>query len=255
MVDDRTSERWSEVDGRRVFHRRLPGGPAAQAQRPLLLVHGISCCTGTWAPFVAELARRPDRPALLVPDLPAHGRSQAPAGALGIDEHAAWLLRFLDGLGVGAVDVMGQSMGGQVAIALAQRAPARIGRAVLLGSTVGARHASTPRIGAGLLVDSLREPPSYSLQIAAVFVRMGPLRYVRTVRLMQAHDAFAAAREVVAPTLVLQGARDVIIPMRVGRALARTLPSGSHDTIAGAPHAAQYSDPPRTADRVLAFLR
>lgn len=78
---------------------------------------------------------------------------------------------------------------------------------------------------------------------------------MRTARKMQRHDAFAAAREVRAPTLVLQGARDVIIPMQVGRDLARTLPNGSHDTIPGAPHATQYSDPPRTADRVLAFLR
>lgn len=255
MTARQTTEHWMELDGLRVFHRGVASGPEGAAQRPLLLIHGISCCTGTWAPFVDELATRADAPAILVPDLPAHDRSQASPQPLGIDDHADWLVRFLDRLGVATVDIMGHSMGGQIAVALAGRARGRVRRAVLLGSTVGARNASTPRIGAGLLLDSLLEPPAYSLQIARVFWRLGIRRYLQTARAMQQHDAFVAAREVPCPTLVLQGSRDAIIPKRAGEGLARALPYGTYGVVPGAPHAAQYSDPPRTADRVLAFLR
>ncbi len=255
MTARQVTEHWMELDGLRVFHRRLASGPEGAAQRPLLLIHGISCCTGTWAPFVDELATRADAPAILVPDLPAHDRSQATPRPLGIDDHADWLLRLLDRLGVATVDIMGHSMGGQIAIALAGRSHGRVRRAVLLGSTVGAQNVSTPRLAAGLLLDGLLERPTYNLLLARVFLRMGIRRYLQTARRMQRHDAFSAAREVPCPTLVLQGSRDAIIPKSAGQRLARILPYGTYDLVPGAPHAAQYSAPPRTADHVLAFLR
>ncbi len=255
MTARQATEHWMELDGLRVFHCGLASGPEGAAQPPLLLIHGISCCTGTWAPFVDELATRADAPAILVPDLPAHDRSQASPRPLGIDDHADWLIRFMDRLGVATVDIMGHSMGGQIAVELAGRAGRRVRRAVLLGSTLGARNVSTSRLAAGLLLDGLLERPTYNLLLTRVFWRMGIRRYLQTARAMQRHDAFVAAREVLCPSLVLQGSRDAIIPKRAGEALARSLAYGTYDVVPGAPHAAQYSDPPRTADRVLAFLR
>ena len=243
-----------QLDGRRVFLRTVSAGVDAAGKPPLLLIHGISCCTGTWTPFVEELARRNDGPALIVPDLPAHGESAPPPRVLGITEFADWLEWLLRDLEAGAVDVMGHSMGCQVALALADQYPARVRRLVLLGPTTGGRHVSTPRNFAGLIADSRLESKPYNALLTRMFWRMGPLHYVLTARKMQRDDAHLHAARVAAPTLVLQGERDAIIPRRAATDLARVLPTSEYAPVPGA-HAAQYSHPAPTADRVLDFLR
>src|SRR5438045_9536072 len=89
MAERLPTNSWLELDGRRVFYRALPPGRAAAGSPPLLLIHGISCCTETWEPFLGALAARDDAPAVIVPDLPAHGRSTRPAGLLGMAAPAA----------------------------------------------------------------------------------------------------------------------------------------------------------------------
>ena len=254
MAERTAADHWVELDGRRVFYRTLAAGPAGAERPPLLLIHGLSCCTETWKPFLDTLARREDAPTVIVPDLPAHGASARPDGVPGMCDLAGWTERFLGRLDVPRVDVMGHSMGCQVALALAHAHPERVGRTVLLGPTTGGRHVSVPRNFAGLTADSAREPLSYNLLLLRVFLRMGPARYFLTVREMQRDDAFAHARTVSAPTLVLQGSRDLIVPKRVARDLTRVLPVSEYAQLPGAAHAAQFSHPDRTADVVLSFL-
>ncbi len=255
MSERRVEDCWLELEGRRVFFRRLPEGPEAGDCPPLLLLHGISCCAETWQPLVAELARRPDAPAVLVPELPAHGRSEPPERILGIGDLADWTERLRERLEVPAADVMGHSMGGQIALALADRYAERVRRLVLLGPTTGGKHVSTLRNLTGLTADSLLEPLPYNRLLLKVFWRMGPPRYLLTVREMQRDDAFRHARGLRSPTLLLQGTKDAIVPKRVGKELARTLPRAYYVQIPGAAHAAQFSHPDATADAVLRFLR
>lgn len=246
-------DHWSELDGDRAFYRTVAAGPQA-ASPPLLLVHGISCCNATWDPFVRELSQRDDAPELVVPDLPAHGQTVCPDRVLGMTDFAAWLEWLLRVTGLEQVDVMGHSMGCQVALALADLYPQRVRRLVLLGPTTGGRHVSALRNFLGLVGDSSREPLPYNLLLTRMFWRMGPRRYLLTVREIQRDDAFVHASRIKAPALVLQGKRDAIIPTQVAQELATVFPTGEYDLIAGA-HASQYSHPQPTADRVLAFLR
>jgi len=247
-------DHWSELDGRRVFYRTVTAGANAEGLPPLLLIHGISCCNGTWAPFVRELARRDDAPAVIVPELPAHGKSAHPRRILGMTELADWMEWLLRVQGVAVVDVMGHSMGCQIALALADQYPACVRKLILLGPTTGGRYVSALRTFAGLLADSTREPLSYNLLLTRMFWRMGPLHYLLTARKMQLDDAHRHAARVAAPTLVLQGERDAIIPKRAAMELAWALCSSEYDQVPGA-HASQYSHPESTAERVLAFLR
>lgn len=254
MTQRRTKEHCLELEGRRVFYRTLPAGSAGAGRTPLLLVHGISCCTQTWEPFLRVVVRREDAPGLIVPDLPAHGRSAKPARLLGMADYAGWTERLLSRLEVGSVDVMGHSMGCQVALALADLHPERVRRLVLLGPTTGGKHVSTLRNFTGLLADSTRERLTYNLLLLGVFLRMGPPRYLLTIREMQRDDAFEHARHVEAPALVLQGSRDLIVPKRVGRKLASALCCGTYAEVPRAPHAAQFSHPELTAEAALGFL-
>ncbi|MCC2672763.1 MAG: hypothetical protein K0Q72_5235, partial [Armatimonadetes bacterium] len=71
MSERAVEEQWLELDGRQVHCCTLPPGPQGHERPPLLLIHGITCCIRTWEPFLRDLARRDDAPAVVVPDLPA----------------------------------------------------------------------------------------------------------------------------------------------------------------------------------------
>jgi pimeloyl-ACP methyl ester carboxylesterase len=91
-------------------------------QRPLVLLHGFSADLGSWRVLVSKLPG--DFPVLGI-DLPGHGKSPtlpATVSANDIwDNMAAQVLSRLQQEGVSDFDLMGHSMGGGVALALAQR--------------------------------------------------------------------------------------------------------------------------------------
>jgi pimeloyl-ACP methyl ester carboxylesterase len=253
MAGRRAAEQWLDLDGRRAFCRTVPPGPAAGDRPPLVLMHGVCCRSETWQPFVQALARCDNAPALVVPDLPAHGRSAAPRRIFGMDDYARWIERLLCRLSVGRVDLMGHSMGCQVALAVADQQPERVRRIVLLGPTTG--RVSTLRYGLGLLADLPREGVALNVLLLGAFVKTGPLRYLMTVREMQRDDSLHRARRIRIPTLVLQGSRDTVIPRAAAKQLARAICDGDYAMVPGATHAAQFSRPDATAQAVLGFLR
>jgi 3-oxoadipate enol-lactonase len=114
-------ERWYERRGVRI--RSFEGGDGP----PLLLVHGFGGSAWNFAELAPLLSRR----RLIIPDLPGHGGSSAlPAASLaGFADVVASLLEE-------PVDVLGHSMGGVVALRLAERHPALV-RSVVLAAAAG----------------------------------------------------------------------------------------------------------------------
>src|SRR3954464_9053177 len=93
-----------------LAHARTGSGP------PLLLLHGLGSCKEMWRPVVPMLARSHD---VIAVDLPGFGAS--PPGAETVDGLADEIAAFLDALGLDAVRVAGNSMGGGLALALGAR--------------------------------------------------------------------------------------------------------------------------------------
>src|ERR1700712_5027599 len=95
-----------------VEHGRIDAG------LPLLLLHGIPATSYLWRDVARDLER--DR-LCLMPDLIGCGESERPAGrrAYRLEEQAAVLLRMLDQLGVERFAVLGNDLGGAVAVHLA----------------------------------------------------------------------------------------------------------------------------------------
>ena len=95
---------------------------------PVLLVHGISSQRRLWN----WLAVAAPEITLLAPDLRGRGDSVAVAGASGVDQHVHDLVALLDARGLAAVHVCGMSMGGFVAMRLAELHPGRVRSLILV---------------------------------------------------------------------------------------------------------------------------
>lgn len=100
----------------------------AGAGAPLLLLHGFAADQGSWAPMLARLGRAHPLWRL---DLPGHGASAAtPADSF--EALLAPVLATLDAQDAPALHLVGHSLGGAVAIALAARRPERVASACLI---------------------------------------------------------------------------------------------------------------------------
>lgn len=95
---------------------------------PVLAVHGITATHIGWAGVAAHL---PDA-IVLAPDLRGRGRSANLPGPYGFSVHVSDLVALLDAVGWERVLVVGHSMGGFVAVALAARHPDRVAGLVLV---------------------------------------------------------------------------------------------------------------------------
>jgi pimeloyl-ACP methyl ester carboxylesterase len=97
---------------------------------PVLLLHGLG---GTRASFFETAAKLAEHYTVHVPDLPGFGSSDKPAtGGYNARWFAEIMLEFMDVLGIDRAHIVGNSMGGRVAIEMGLLAPARVGALALL---------------------------------------------------------------------------------------------------------------------------
>jgi pimeloyl-ACP methyl ester carboxylesterase len=102
---------------------------------PVLLIHGSGPGVSAWANWrlvMPELARSRR---VIAPDMVGFGLTDRPAGMrYTMDTWVQQALDLLDALDIERADVVGNSFGGALALALAIRAPQRVRRLVLMGS-------------------------------------------------------------------------------------------------------------------------
>src|SRR3954447_14600931 len=113
------------VHGHRVSYRTAGTGPV------LLLLHGVTDSSQTWAPVTPALARHFT---LVAPDLLGHGDSATPRGDYSLGAHANGVRDLLTALGHQRVTVVGHSLGGGIAMQFAYQFPERCERLVLVSS-------------------------------------------------------------------------------------------------------------------------
>jgi pimeloyl-ACP methyl ester carboxylesterase len=148
----------------------------------LVLLHGGAQNAHTWDTVAMAL----DRP-LVAPDLPGHGHSDGPAiGASSVDDLAADLAVTVGALAPQAQAVVGMSLGGLTALALARRTPALVRRLVLVDITPGV----TPS-KAQAVTSFVEGPASFASfdDILARTVEHNPTRSVSSLRRGILHNA------------------------------------------------------------------
>jgi 2-hydroxymuconate-semialdehyde hydrolase len=115
---------------------------------PVLLIHGSGPGVTAWAnwrvtiPYLAKTCR------VVAPDMVGFGFTDRPkAATYGLDLWVKHAIGVLDALDIPKVDLVGNSFGGAIALAIAIRHPERVRRLVLMGS-VGVSFPITPGLDA-----------------------------------------------------------------------------------------------------------
>jgi pimeloyl-ACP methyl ester carboxylesterase len=182
--------------------------------RPLVLLHGLGGSWRWWSTLFPALAagRR-----LYVPELPRPPVA-LPSAAMG-----SWVLQWLDAAGLERVDVVAHSLGGLFAAELAAIAPDRVSRLVLVapaGIPCGRSLPGRVLPLATALFDIRRRLP----MVVGDAVRTGPVAVARGIALVDGRDLTEELAKISAPTLLVWGARDRLVPSRLAREWQRLIP-------------------------------
>lgn len=245
--------------GGRDFDKSLPA---------VIFIHGAGFDHSTWALHTRWFAHHGY--AVLAPNLPGHGRSTGPS--LGsIAEMADWTAALLDAAGAAKAHLVGHSMGSLISLETAARHPDRVSALSLIGT------AATMTVGPDLLKaaeandqDALDMVSIWGLGFnaelggslapglwmhggaQAVLKACEPGVLFRDLSACNAYaNALAAAASVKVPTTLILGERDVMTPLKAGKALAAAIPHAKTVVVPGAGHMIMAERP----DALLAALR
>ena len=234
-IDWREHQRWVCVDEQPVNVVDFGDGD------PVVFVHGLGANWQCWLeqlPHVAQTGRR-----AIALDLPGFGLSPPPQGGLSISGYGRTVAAVLEELGVERAGVVGNSMGGFVAVEVALNAPSLVDRLVLVsaaalwnerlvarpvavasklmrlyGPLLAARRELLPR-RRKLRVEALRGagfrhpeliPPALAAELLA---GTGTPGFVDGVQALYDYRIRDRLSEVEAPTLVVWGTNDPLVPL------------------------------------------
>ena len=267
-----------QLHGNEIAYRTAGSGPV------VVLIHGMAGSSATWSPVLPRLA---ERFTVIAPDLLGHGRSAKPAIAdYSLGAYASNVRDVLVALGHRRATIIGQSLGGGVAMQFAYQFPDRCERLVLVGSGGLGREVSPllraltfpgveylfPLVFTGFTRDAGRTVGGWlrrvglrpSPQVDEIWRSYESLveadsraAFVRTLRSVidlggqqvSAHDRLHMAAEI--PTLIVWGDHDGIIPSKHARAAQQTLPNSRLELFEGVGHFPHCEAPERFC-RVLA---
>jgi 3-oxoadipate enol-lactonase len=256
----------ARVGDHELFYERGGSG------EPLLLIMGMSGTHLTWGePFLEALRRDFD---VVIYDHRGIGKSrEAPAG-YSIADLADDAAGVLDVVGWDSAHVMGISMGGMVAQELALRSPERV-RTLTLGCTYAGGEGSslsTPAVIQGLteaMMSGDRERAiragwdyNVSARFAAEDAQYAEFRrralevvarlpaIMAQMQAIQSHDTSARLSQISAPTLVVHGTEDQMLPVSNAEAIGRRIPDARVEIMDGIGHLFFWEEPERSAELV-----
>jgi len=238
----------------------------------ILLIAGIPAVASDWAPVAERLAARGRR--VIAYDNRGSGATTVTPGPYTTAQMAADAVGLLDYLSLDRADVFGMSMGGMIAQEFAISYPERVDCLVLGCTHAGVAHAAPAPAAAGrafalrtddwalrmrtlapfafsrsvepCVLDAFIEKKSRDVQDA--------VGYRAQIDSVLVHDTEARLSEVRAPTLVLTGDDDQIIPGESSKLLAERIPNAELRTIGGSGHLFFLERPDETIEILSDFL-
>jgi pimeloyl-ACP methyl ester carboxylesterase len=227
-----------EVDGIPINYVDVGSGD----EEPVVLVHGLG---GQWQNWLENIPRLAQERRVLALDLPGFGLTPEPADReISIPGYGRWVDAFCERLGLGEVDMVGNSMGGFVVAEAAIQFPQRVSRLVLvsaagitsadafqapiltfgrvataLATNTAARHRQTASrpLGRHLALALVARHPRLlkaDLAYEGFFKGTGKSGFDAALRACLDYDFRDRLGDVKVPTLIVWGEKDSIIPVR-----------------------------------------
>ena len=284
--DDRAPElprsRFADVMGIRTSY--LEAGP--RDAPPVLMLHGLGATNASLLPCFADLAKDHW---VIAPDLPGFGNTAAPAASYSPAWFAAWVEALQHQTGMRKATLLGNSLGGRVALEQALTHPRSVtGLALLtpspafrrLRQLVPAVRLLRPELGAvplrlshRLVVEAIRAMFSDPDRLPQTWYDAAADECVRVFR-SRAHRVafFSCARQIfleeahgrhgfwdrlpglAPPALFLWGDRDRLVPSTFAAHVADALPDAGSVVLEDCGHVPQFEHPEETMALVRGFL-
>jgi pimeloyl-ACP methyl ester carboxylesterase len=206
----------------------------------VVLVHGLTASTEWWKETIAALEPRHEVHVVRLP-------------SLRIREAAGWLAERLEDGDLRGAAVVGHSSGGTIAVLAAAAAPDAVGRLVLLAPAGIFQSRSRLDYARPLAVQVLRAPRRLPLMIRDS-LRVGPIRLSRVAFDLLAVDVAPVLPDVRAPTLLVWGEDDPLLPPVLGRVFAEQIPDARLTILPDCGHIPMLESPDALHRELLGFL-
>lgn len=216
---------------------------------PLVLVHGLAGSTRWWRRNTRALS---EHFRVYLVDLPGFGLS---GSACALEDVALSLPAWLDWMGLERVHLVGHSMGGYVSLRLAAEQPERIDRLALIDAVGMPLKSNLQRMILRLVQAAKHGSFSFIPTVISDGLRAGIPTLLRLTSEICEVDARPLLPHIQAPTLLLWGTRDVMLPPQMGVQMADLIPNATLHFIPRAGHNAMADRPTLVNQYLLDFFR
>lgn len=262
----------------------LEAGP--RGAPPVVLLHGLGATNASMLPTLWDLATTHR---VIAPDLPGFGASAAPHGPYTPPWFARWLVAFLAEVGAAPSVLIGNSLGGRVALEAALEHPSMVEKVVLLCPSPAFRRlrqfvpvvrllrpsmARLPiRPWHGMVIEGIRAMFSVPDRLSRAWYdaaadeflrvyalprnRVAFMATLRQIYLEQAygdHGFWTRLPSLAVPALFVWGDRDRLVPASFARHVEKALPAAGSVVLEDCGHVPQFEHPAQVTDLVRSFL-
>lgn len=237
---------------------------------PVLLIMGLSYPSSLWHRTRPALAKRYRTIAL---DNRGSGQSDAPEGPYSMAMMASDAAAVLDAAGIESAHIFGMSMGGMIAQEFALQYPQRV-RSLILGCTAaGGPTAVRAEAEVNKILMSRMDPEEAALAIRPYVYDAGTALekieedlairrkwfptaqgYLGQLQAILSWEAYSRLDQITAPTLVIHGASDRLVPPGNGKLIASRIPGARLVVIPQASHIFATDQTEASHGAVLGFL-
>ena len=221
-----------------------PSTDARDDRSTVLLIHGANDHAGTWFAVAPALAKRFR---VVIPDLAGHGESAPASGPIPISQ----IIEQLEATDGDSLTLVGNSLGGWMALLFALRNPARVRRLVLEASGGLTRPLGVPlvardRAEAEVILRAVHGPRYVAPEwvVEALLLRAADSPMLRLTE-AQEHEVEPRLGEIRVPATLVWGADDGVLPLDYAEELRSAIPGAELKVIEGAAHIPHLQQPGR----------
>jgi pimeloyl-ACP methyl ester carboxylesterase len=279
---------WRQIDWSKHLHRLDIDGTAVKyadigsgEREPIVFVHGLG---GQWQNWLENMPRAAQERRVIALDLPGFGLSPMPRDEITISGYGRTVEALVDRLGLGRVDIVGNSMGGYIGAEVAIQFPQRVDQLLLVSAagitsanlahapilTLGRvataiatytaaqdrRLAARPKSRHAALQFVARHPSRLKPDLAyeGFFKGTGKPGFTPALQASLNYDFRDRLPEISVPTLIVWGEKDSIIPVKDADEFERLIPDSRKVVMKDTGHISMAERPETFNDLMMAFL-